>query len=182
MQRKNAIKILSIGGLLFALPFLIQFPSSEILLCVGIVMIPIGLFGLIKGSTTPSTASTEKPTTERKTNWPIIIGAIIAVSLFGNLIKPQISTKQQQPPKQQFAKKDGTFDERKDDLDELCKDFVFYKAKAYKYGREGNMQEAQEARASLEKTNIWLSQYNESDVTKVCAQYDTQENLAKYMR
>ena len=92
MQRKNAIKFLAIGGLLFVLPFLVKFPSSEILLVVGIIMIPIGLFGLIKGSTTPSVASTEKPTTERKTNWPIIIGVIIAVGFLGNLIKPNKQT------------------------------------------------------------------------------------------
>ena len=100
----------------------------------------------------------------------MVIGAIIAVGILGNFIKPssqtQNSSKTPEPQKQQVAKKDGTFDKRANDLDELCKDFVYYKAKAYKYGREGQQEKAQEARNSLEKTNIWLSQYNESDVTK----------------
>ena len=123
---------------------------------------------------------------KKGTNWTFVIGAIIAVGILGNFIKPsgqtQNSSKTPEPQKQQLAKKDGTFDKRANDLDELCKDFVYYKAKAYKYGREGQQEKAQEARNSLEKTNIWLSQYNESDVTKTCSQYDTEENLAKYMR
>ena len=92
MQRKNAIKILAIGSLLFVLPFLAKFPSSAILLVVGIVMVPIGLWGLIKGSTTPSTTSTKILTPERKTNWPIIIGVIVAISLWGTLVKPNKQT------------------------------------------------------------------------------------------
>lgn len=82
----------------------------------------------------------------------------------------------------QIAKKDGTFDERSDDLHELCQDFVYYKAKAYKYGREGNHKNAQDARLNLEKTNIWLSEYHEKDVAETCSIYDTKENLTKYMR
>ncbi len=125
-------------------------------------------------------------TNKKGTNWPLVIGAIVAIGILGNFIKPnnqaQSPTKAPEPPKQQIAKKDGTMDKRPNDLDELCKDFVFYKAKTYKYEREGQQEKALEARISLDKTNIWLSQYHESDVAKICSQYDTKENLAKYMR
>ncbi len=123
---------------------------------------------------------------KKGTNWPLVIGAIAALGIVANVMNPsgqtQNASKAPTPQKQQVAKKDGTFDKRANDLDELCKDFVYYKAKSYKYGREGQHEKAQEARNSLENTNIWLSQYNESDVTKTCSQYDTEENLAKYMR
>ena len=55
-------------------------------------------------------------------------------------------------PLKQYAKADGTFDARKDDLDELFKDYVYYKSKTYKYGREGK--ELIEARVALDKTNV----------------------------
>ena len=123
---------------------------------------------------------------KKRTNWPLVFGAIVAIGILGNFIKPnnqaQSSAKAPESPKQQIAKKDGSIDARPNDLHELCKDFVYYKAKAYKYGREGQQEKAQEARVSLDKTNIWLSQYHEADVANTCAQYDTKENLAKYMR
>lgn len=96
---------------------------------------------------------------------------------------PQAATAPpQEPVKQQIAKKDGTFDERPNDLDELCKDWVYWKAKTYKHGREGNQEEAQKARAEFQKVNVWLEEYRNEDVARVCQQYDTKENLVKYMR
>ncbi len=88
MQRKTSIKILAAGGILFVLPFLIKFPSSEFILIAGIIMIPLGLFGTMYGSTTPKYAQEQNTTKERKTNWPIIIGAIVAIGFLGNFIKP----------------------------------------------------------------------------------------------
>jgi hypothetical protein len=81
-----------------------------------------------------------------------------------------------------IAKKDGTFDARENDLDEICQDWVRAKAKAYKYGREGNQEAAAEARKDLADTNRWLSAYPDADVSRVCAIYDTSENLSKWMR
>jgi hypothetical protein len=86
------------------------------------------------------------------------------------------------PKKSGITKKDGTVDERENDLDELCKDWVFYKARAYKFGREGDQKAAADAQKSFAETNRWLSDYRDEDVTRVCAIYDTQENLAKGMR
>lgn len=115
--------------------------------------------------------------------------AIVLIALVGiNLLSAMFggdkteTPKKQEPVKQQIAKKDGTYDERENDLDELCKDWVYLKAKTYKYGREGNVEEAQKARESFQRTNVWLSEYRDEDVARVCQQYDTKENLINYMR
>lgn len=104
--------------------------------------------------------------------------------LFNPFSKPEPRTRQTEntTSTKQYAKRDGTYDERENDLDELCQDYVYYKAKAYKYGREGNAVEANEAQVAFQKVNIWLSAYNESDVTTVCSQYNTEENLTRFMQ
>ena len=50
------------------------------------------------------------------------------------------------PEECKITKKDGTLDARECDLEELCKDWVFYKRKVVEYSREGN--EAKAASAS----------------------------------
>lgn len=101
---------------------------------------------------------------------------ILFILLFINLIS-RTSTETTQ-----ITKKDGSVDSRINDLDELCEDFVYYKAKAYKYGREGNEKAASDAREGLAKVNASLSQYRDSDVSSTCEKYDTAENLSKYMK
>lgn len=51
------------------------------------------------------------------------------------------------------------------DLEELCKDWVFYRKEIYKYAAQGNEGKAAEARRSFEKTNVWLSAYDDKDTT-----------------
>jgi hypothetical protein len=187
MQRKSSVKILAIGCLSFLLPFIVKFPSVEIFLLFGLILISIGLFGIIRGSIAQESQPGEQIKTagKLKANWKFVIGVIIGVSILAKIISPSSQTQtatRQQSPKQQYAKKDGTFDERKDDLDELCQDYVFYKAKIYKYAHEGNEKKTQEARVKFKEINYYLSQYSDSDVAKVCSQYDTRENAVKYMR
>ncbi len=145
----------------------------------------------------PSSGSASSQSTEKKkTNWIFVIGALVVIGMMGNLLTPKepkntspshatapaSSLATQTSPDAQVTKKDGTVDSRPNDLEELCKDYAYYKAKAYKYGREGDEQAAAEARKSFEKVNIWLSQYAEGDVSKTCSKYDTSENLSRYMR
>jgi len=61
-------------------------------------------------------------------------------------------------------KKDGTLDDREDDLKELCLDWLFYRAKILAYDSAGNLEKADEARVSFNRTNQWLDDYNEEDV------------------
>ncbi len=71
---------------------------------------------------------------------------------------------------------------QEDPLAEHCKDFVYWKAQAFKHGLEGNAQKAAEARRYLEGANDTLSEYPADRVAATCAEYDTEENLSRYMR
>lgn len=68
-------------------------------------------------------------------------------------------------PECNIAKKDGSMDERKCDLQELCKDWIFYRRKIMEYSNEGNVAKATDARASFNRVNQWLSAYQDSDVS-----------------
>lgn len=68
------------------------------------------------------------------------------------------------PPECTVTKKDGTLDQRECDLEELCKDWVFYRRKAVEASGDGNPEKAQEYQAGFNKTNVWLSAYREEDV------------------
>lgn len=79
-------------------------------------------------------------------------------------------------------KKNGTVDQRENDLDELCKDWVYYKAKILKYTKEGDEKAASKARNNFNAVNKDLSEYRDSDISATCAKYDTRENIQKYLR
>jgi hypothetical protein len=61
-------------------------------------------------------------------------------------------------------KKDGTLDQREDDLKELCLDWLYYRAKIVEYVSSGDSEKADKARASFNQVNNWLSDYVEDDV------------------
>lgn len=66
-------------------------------------------------------------------------------------------------------KKNGTIDQREDDLKELCLDWVYYREKIIQYQSEGKTEKVAEAQASMQKTNAWLDEYNENDVQTMLA-------------
>lgn len=118
---------------------------------------------------------------QKGTNWKLVLCAFAFVGIVASGLTPPVA-QTPKPALKQYVKKDGTLDSRKDDLDELCKDWVYYKAKSYKLAREGKNAEANVARVSLSNVNGWLSAYPESDVSAVCATHDTLENNVNYMR
>jgi hypothetical protein len=61
-------------------------------------------------------------------------------------------------------KKDGTYDARTNDLEELCRDYIFFRNRIIKYTREGDEKAANKARADFQQTNRWLEAYNEKDM------------------
>lgn len=61
-------------------------------------------------------------------------------------------------------KKNGAYDDRPNDLEELCKDYLFYRNKIMKYTRAGDNQGAAKARSSFNEVNDNLSEYSEKDV------------------
>jgi len=68
------------------------------------------------------------------------------------------------PAECKITKKDGTLDQRECDLEELCKDWVFYRRRAAESVNDGNAEKAREYQAGFRKTNAWLSAYREEDV------------------
>lgn len=63
-----------------------------------------------------------------------------------------------------IAKVNGAFDDRQNDLMEICKDWLYYRGKILKYARAGDNSEAAKARSSFNKVNSCLSEYEEKDV------------------
>jgi hypothetical protein len=61
-------------------------------------------------------------------------------------------------------KRDGTIDERPNDLEELCKDWLYYRKKIIEHEVAGKTEKAAEARARFQAVNFWLDEYDESDV------------------
>lgn len=72
--------------------------------------------------------------------------------------------KKELPPECTVRKKDGTLDPRECDLEELCKDWIYYRRKAWEYAQKGNRDSLAEAQQGFAQTNAWLSAYREEDV------------------
>jgi len=61
-------------------------------------------------------------------------------------------------------KKDGTTDNRPNDLEELCKDWLYYRKKIIDAESAGKSDKAADYRAQFQQVNAWLDDYHESDV------------------
>jgi hypothetical protein len=107
--------------------------------------------------------------------FPILFGglAIVFVAHQCSLMMSDVPTSvthttqssQATSPECNIPKKDGSMDARKCDLEELCKDWVFYRRKILLYSSEGNESGAANARNSFNRVNEWLSAYKDSDVS-----------------
>jgi len=62
-------------------------------------------------------------------------------------------------------KKDGTIDSRPNDLEELCKDWQYYRNKIIEAESAGDSDKAADYRAHFQQVNAWLDDYHESDVS-----------------
>ena len=92
-----------------------------------------------------------------------------------------VTTPKIQKEIRQVRKKDGTIDPRENDLDELCKDWVYFKAKIFKYHYEGDEKAATKARRNFQAVNRDLSEYRDEDVHETCKKYETKEFIERYM-
>jgi hypothetical protein len=62
-------------------------------------------------------------------------------------------------------KKNGIYDDRANDLEELCKDYLYYRNKILKSAKMGDNQGAAKARSSFNQVNNTLSvEYTEDDI------------------
>lgn len=65
-------------------------------------------------------------------------------------------------------KKNGSYDDRGNDLEELCRDYVFYRDRILKYARAGNNKGATKARNSFNQVNNTMTlEYTENDIQKM---------------
>jgi len=63
------------------------------------------------------------------------------------------------------TKIDGSLDERPNDLEELCLDWLYYRDKILEYTQAGKTDKAADARTAWNEINAWLNEYNENDVS-----------------
>ncbi len=58
----------------------------------------------------------------------------------------------------------GTIPGRSRDIEELCRDYVFFRNKIIEQARKGNKKKADKYRKNFQQTNQWLNQYDEKDI------------------
>lgn len=72
-----------------------------------------------------------------------------------------------------IAKKDGTMEiTRCNDLEELCKDYIFYRKKILQAHRDGDAKKTAKYRAAFNKVLYWLEEYNESDIQEMMSKVE----------
>lgn len=134
-----------------------------------------------KSSTTNGTIKTKKGLSQKQKVWLMVAIGVVLVMALGrglkekpNLSAPQvISSPVKDMQSCNVPKKDGTYEtERCDDLDELAKDWLFYRKEIIIAARKGDKAKADKRRASFQQINAWLSQYNDSDVSRAIAKYE----------
>ena len=65
-------------------------------------------------------------------------------------------------------KKNSSYDDRANDLEELCKDYLYYRNKILKYAKVGDNQGAAKARSSFNQVNSTMSlEYTEKDIQQM---------------
>lgn len=62
-------------------------------------------------------------------------------------------------------KVNGTIDDRQDDLQELAKDWIFYRNRILKYHHDADYKKAAKARRKFQQVNAWMDAYDPNDVS-----------------
>lgn len=103
----------------------------------------------------------------------IITLLIFALWVLGRLFAPSFEDRKEDTKKKlasapsiSISKKDGTIERgRINDLEELCKDWFFYRRKIVEANRDGDGDALRKYQASFAKINNWLGEYRNEDVT-----------------
>jgi hypothetical protein len=133
-RRKNKLRIFLIGA-------------------VGVLL----LIGFL-GGRAPESSSTEQnlPATDPRSPSPRIL--LVPVGELGTLADEYYNYDEVR-----VYKKDGTLDERANDLEELCLDYSYYRKKIVEYEAAGRSEKAAEARTAFQRVNAWLDAYHRDD-------------------
>ena len=71
-----------------------------------------------------------------------------------------------------LKKKNGTIDERVNDIEELAKDCVFYRRKIIEANISGNNKKLRKYQQSFQQVNQWLNAYDDNDVSYMIGKFD----------
>jgi uncharacterized protein YdbL (DUF1318 family) len=71
-----------------------------------------------------------------------------------------------------LKKKNGTVDERVNDIEELAKDWVFYRRKIIEANVSGNTEKLRKYQLSFQQINQWLNAYDNEDVSYMIDKFD----------
>lgn len=74
------------------------------------------------------------------------------------------------------TKINGSLDERPNDLEELCLDWLYYQNKIIEYTQAQNNDKANDARTAWNEINAWLNEYNENDVSTMFTIIENRNN------
>ncbi len=73
-----------------------------------------------------------------------------------------------------IAKRDRTIDARENDLEELCKDWLFYRKQILEAEARGDHAAASKHRAAFQRVNGWLDEYGEDDVSAMMSKLEAE--------
>ena len=127
-------------------------------LLAGILVLVFACCSSGSVGTSTQTSSTQEPPTAKPTTRPKTTLTVPA----GELNKhPDFLTYDEV----NVYKRDGTLDSRSSDLEELGKDYLFYRSEILKKHQAGDTSGEDKARASFDQINTWLNSYDENDVS-----------------
>ena len=64
-------------------------------------------------------------------------------------------------------KLDGSIEQRDNDLEELVRDWMYYRSQILEHVRSGDGGRAAEAREDFQRVNVWLDAYGPEDVSSM---------------
>ena len=79
-----------------------------------------------------------------------------------------------------IPKKDGTYETvRHNDLEELCKDWYFYRKKILEAHQVGDSAKVTKYQESFRQVNKWINEYNEKDIQAVMSRVEKESRYAR---
>lgn len=123
-----------------------------------------------------------------KSKRALLVILVVEIIVFLAVVDPPERSKKQKVTEPMFApnsqrpakgtsppsipKADGTIDRRPNDLDELAKDWYFYRRKILEAHHAGDEKAAARYRESFQQVNRWLQEYKESNIQDALSRND----------
>ena len=131
-------------------------------------------------------ASVKKPLLQKNIGCLVVVSLIVLLWIGSKCSVPSFDSYREKAKEGQTTEKaatdyrscnvpmkDGSYETtRCNDLEELSKDYIFYRKKILQANQEGNTKKVNEYRAKFQQINAWLSRYNDSDVSKTISHFE----------